>query len=153
MPQHCQPESSISKQPPPSPQCFKKQKLDSQFKKFLDILKQLDINIQLVDALEQMPNYVKFMKDVLTRKIRLGASVNMMAMFVYKQLGIREVRPTIVTLQLADISLAHPDGKIEDVLVRVEKFIFPADFIVLEYEVDIEVPIILGGHFMQQEDL
>ncbi|XP_062115238.1 uncharacterized protein LOC133829548 [Humulus lupulus] len=192
MSQHQHPHSSISKQPPPSPQRFQKQKLDSQFKKFLDMLKQLHINIPLVEALEQIPNYVKFMKDVLTRKRRLGefetvaftkecssflqiklpskmkdlgsftipctignsycgmalcdlgASINLMPMSMYRQLGISEVRPTTVNLQLADRSLAYPDGKIEDVLVKVDKFIFPADFIVLDYEANREIPIILG---------
>ncbi|XP_062100421.1 uncharacterized protein LOC133806320 [Humulus lupulus] len=137
-------DSSISKQPPPFPQHFQKQKLDSQFKKFLDMLKQLHINISLVEAHEKMPNYVKFMKDVLIRK----RSINLMPMSVFKQLGIREVRHTIVNLELADRSLAHPDGKIEDVLVRVDKFIFPADFIVLDYEMDREVPISLGRPFL-----
>ncbi|XP_062094356.1 uncharacterized protein LOC133800415 [Humulus lupulus] len=196
IPQHCQPTSSISKKPPPFPQRFQKQKLDSQLKKFLDMLKQLHINIPLVEALEQMPNYVKFMKDILTRKRRLGefetvaltkecssflqnklppkmkdpgsftipctignsycgmalcdlgASINLMPMSVYRQLGIGEVRPTTVTLQLADRSLAYPDGKIEDVLVKVDKFIFPVDFIVFDYEADREVPIILGRPFL-----
>ncbi|XP_062080310.1 uncharacterized protein LOC133785064 [Humulus lupulus] len=78
----------------------------------------------------------------------LGASINLMPMSIFKQLGIGEVRPTTVTLQLADRSLAHPDGKIEDVLVRVDKFIFPTDFIVLDYEADREVPIILGRPFL-----
>ncbi|XP_062093867.1 uncharacterized protein LOC133799894 [Humulus lupulus] len=78
----------------------------------------------------------------------LGASINLMPMSVFKRLGIGEVRPTTVTLQLADRSLAHPDGKIEHVLVRVDKFIFPADFFVLDYETDIEVPIILGRPFL-----
>ncbi|XP_062075509.1 uncharacterized protein LOC133779577 [Humulus lupulus] len=59
-----------------------------------------------------------------------------------------EVKPTTVTLQLADQSLAHPDGNIDDVLVKVEKFIFLADFIVLDYEADNEVPIILGRPFL-----
>ncbi|XP_062080295.1 uncharacterized protein LOC133785049 [Humulus lupulus] len=144
MPQHKHPDSSISKQPPPFPQRFQKQKLDSQFKKFLDMLKQLHINIPLVEELEQMPNYVKFMKDVLTRK----RSINLMSMSVFMQLGIGQVRPTTVTLQLAYRSLAHPDGKIEDVFVRVDKIIFPTDFIVLDYEADREVPIILGRSFL-----
>ncbi|XP_062112081.1 uncharacterized protein LOC133823377 [Humulus lupulus] len=103
MSQHSRPNSSISKQPPPFPQRFQKQKLDSQFKKFLDMLKQLHINIPLVEALVQMPNYVKFI-------------INLLSMSVFKQLGIEEVRPTIVTLQLADRSLVHPNGKIEYVL-------------------------------------
>ncbi|XP_074376955.1 uncharacterized protein LOC141718468 [Apium graveolens] len=74
----------------------------------------------------------------------LGASINLMPMSVFWKLGIGEVRPTTVTLQLADRSLAHPEGKIEDVLVKVDKFIFPANFIILDYEADREVPIILA---------
>ena len=47
-----------------------------------------------------------------------------------------------------DRSLKHPRGVIEDVLVKVEKFIFPADFIVLDMEEDTEIPIILGRPFL-----
>ena len=64
------------------------------------------------------------------------------------QLGIGEARPTTVTLQLADYSFAHPKGKIEDVLIRVDKFVFPVDFIILDFEADREVPIILGRLFL-----
>ncbi|KAH9792555.1 hypothetical protein KPL71_004168 [Citrus sinensis] len=63
-------------------------------------------------------------------------------------LGVGECRPIIVTLQLAEISHAYPEGKIEDVLVKVDKFIFPVDFIVLDFEADKEVPIILGRPFL-----
>ena len=55
---------------------------------------------------------------------------------------------TIVTLQLADRSLTHLRGIIEDVLVKVDKFIFPADFIILDMQEDKEVPIILGRPFL-----
>ncbi|KAH9801411.1 hypothetical protein KPL71_001016 [Citrus sinensis] len=65
----------------------------------------------------------------------LGASINLMPLSVFKQLGVGEVRPTTVTLQLADRSHAYPEGKIEDVLVKVDKFIFLVDFIVLDFEV------------------
>ncbi|XP_024030537.1 uncharacterized protein LOC112094270 [Morus notabilis] len=78
----------------------------------------------------------------------LGASINLMPMSIFKKLGIGEAWPTTVTLQLADRSLAHPEGKIENVLVKVDKFIFPADFIILDYEADVEVPIILGRPFL-----
>ena len=78
----------------------------------------------------------------------LGASINLMPLSVFKQLRVGECRPTTVTLQLADRSHAYPEGKIEDVLVKVDKFIFPVDFIVLEFEADKEVPIILGRHFL-----
>ncbi|KAL4272518.1 hypothetical protein GQ457_13G017520 [Hibiscus cannabinus] len=57
--------------PPPFPQRLKKQKQDYQFKKFLDILKQVHINLTLVEALQQMPNYAKFLKDMVTRKKRI----------------------------------------------------------------------------------
>ena len=71
-----------------------------------------------------------------------------MPMSVFKQLGIGDAHPTTVTLQLADPSFAHPEGKIEDVIIRVDKFVFPADFIILDLEADREVPIILGRPFL-----
>ncbi|KAA3461789.1 Aspartic peptidase [Gossypium australe] len=54
------------------PQKLRQQKQELQFMKFLDVLKQIHINVPLVEALEQMPNYVKFMKDILSKKKRLG---------------------------------------------------------------------------------
>ena len=63
-------------------------------------------------------------------------------------LGLGEACPSTVTLQLADRSLKHPRGVIEDVLVKVDKFIFPADFIILDMEEDKEIPIILGRPFL-----
>ena len=78
----------------------------------------------------------------------LGANINLMPLSVFKQLGVGECRPTTVTLQLADRSHAYPEGKIEDVLVKVDKFIFPVDFIVLDFEVNKEVPIVLGRPFL-----
>ncbi|XP_062100024.1 uncharacterized protein LOC133805897 [Humulus lupulus] len=72
IPQENATEKPMSKPPPPFPQLFQKQQQDGQFRRFLDVLKQLHINIPLVDALEQMPNYVKFLKDILTKKRRIG---------------------------------------------------------------------------------
>ncbi|KAK8999660.1 hypothetical protein V6N11_065159 [Hibiscus sabdariffa] len=60
------------RQPPPFPQSLKKQKHEYQFKKFFDILKHVHINLPLVEALQQMPNYVKFLKDIVSRKSRIG---------------------------------------------------------------------------------
>ncbi|XP_062113210.1 uncharacterized protein LOC133824344 [Humulus lupulus] len=65
-----------------------------------------------------------------------------------QKLGLGEARPTTVTLQLADRSVKHPRGIIEDVLMKVDKFIFPTDFIVLDMEDDENVPIILGRPFL-----
>ena len=78
----------------------------------------------------------------------LGAIINLMPLSIFRRLGLGEARPTTVTLQLADRSLKHPRGVIEDVLVKVDKFIFPADSIVLDMEEDKEIPIILGRPFL-----
>ncbi|KAK4269794.1 hypothetical protein QN277_022903 [Acacia crassicarpa] len=78
----------------------------------------------------------------------LGASINLMPMSIFKQLAVGEARPTTVTLQLADCSIVLPEGKIEDVLVKVDKFIFPVDFIILDFEADHDVPILLGRPFV-----
>ncbi|XP_022867335.1 uncharacterized protein LOC111387048 [Olea europaea var. sylvestris] len=74
----------------------------------------------------------------------LGASINLMPLSVFRKLDLGEAKATIVTLQLEDRSLTHPRGIIEDVLVKVEKFIFPADFLILDMEEDKDVPLILG---------
>ncbi|XP_062112768.1 uncharacterized protein LOC133823929 [Humulus lupulus] len=71
-----------------------------------------------------------------------------MSLSVFKRLGLGEARPTTVTLQQVDRSLTHPRGIIEDVLVKVDKFIFPADFIVLDMEEDEDVLITLGRPFL-----
>ena len=71
-----------------------------------------------------------------------------MPLSIFRRLGLGEAHPTTVTLQLADRSLKHPRGVIEDVLVKVDKFIFPANFIVLDMEEDKEIPIILGKPFL-----
>ncbi|XP_062109012.1 uncharacterized protein LOC133819717 [Humulus lupulus] len=78
----------------------------------------------------------------------LGASINLMPLSVFGRLGLGEASPTTVTLQLADHSVKHPRGIIKDVLVKVEKFIFPADFIVLDMEEDENAKIILGRPFL-----
>ena len=78
----------------------------------------------------------------------LGASINLMPMSIIKKLNLGEARPTTVTLQLVDRSLTHLCDIIKDVLVKVDKFIFPVDFIILDMEEDKEVPIILKRPFL-----
>ena len=58
--------------PIPYPQCLKRNKLDKQFTKFMEVFKKLHINIPFANALEQMPSYVKFMKNILSKKRRLS---------------------------------------------------------------------------------
>ena len=67
-----------------------------------------------------------------------------MSWSIFKKLKLGEARLMTITLHLADRSLTHPRGIIEDVLVKVDKFIFPTDFIILDMQEDKEVPIILG---------
>ena len=71
-----------------------------------------------------------------------------MPLSIFRRLGLGEARSTTITLQLVDRSLKHPKGVIEVVLVKVDKFIFPTDFIVLDMEEDKEIPIILGRPFL-----
>lgn len=78
----------------------------------------------------------------------LGASINLMPLSIYKKLGLGEARPTTITLQLANRSLAYPRGIVEDILVKVDKFIFPADFIILDMEEDQDILIIHGRPFL-----
>ncbi|XP_019234723.1 PREDICTED: uncharacterized protein LOC109215158 [Nicotiana attenuata] len=186
----------VARPPPPFPQRLQKLRDNAAYKKFLDILKQVQINIPLVDILQEVPKYAKYIKDIVENKRRLteyetvalteecssriqgklpqklkdpgsftiqisigkhavgralcdlGASINLMPLSVFGQLVLGEPRPTTVILQLADCSLAHPEGVTEDVLVQVGSFIFPADFIILDYELDQEVPFILGRPFL-----
>ncbi|KAG5549470.1 hypothetical protein RHGRI_014717 [Rhododendron griersonianum] len=82
----------------------------------------------------------------------LGASVNLLPYSVYLRLGLGDLRPTPVTLQLADRSVRVPKGVVEDVMIQVGEFQFPADFIVLDTcrnpEVLEKTPIILGRPFL-----
>ncbi|XP_052489783.1 uncharacterized protein LOC128042478 [Gossypium raimondii] len=78
----------------------------------------------------------------------LGASINLIPLSTFRKLGIGHMKPTTVALQLVDRSLAQPEGKIKDILVRVDKFIFSADFIILYCKADKKVPIILGRPFL-----
>ena len=77
-----------------------------------------------------------------------GASINLMPLSVARKLCLGELTPTIVTLQMADRTMAKPEGVIEDVLVKVGKFIFPIDFIILDIEEDSQVPLLLGRPFL-----
>jgi len=159
------------------------------------MLKQLSINVPLIEALEQMPGYAKFMKDLVTKKrvvsfendeklqhcsaiskrslvqkkedpgaftipctigkmhfakalCDLGASINLMPLSIYKKLGLGAPKPTAMRLLMADRTVKKPIGVLQDVLVKVGPFIFPADFVILDCEVDFEVPIILGRPFL-----
>ncbi|XP_078176374.1 uncharacterized protein LOC144569775 [Carex rostrata] len=183
--------------PVPFPQRLIECKPDSQFAKFFQMLKQLHIIIPFTDALTQILTYVKFLKDILSNKRRLGghekvklveqcsailssvlppkledpgkfsipctienatikktlcdlgASVSLMPRTIFERMGVGELRPTGMTLQLADSSIRLPLGIVEDVPVLIGKFYVHVDFVVMDMEEDKEIPIILGQPFLK----
>ena len=186
--------------PPPFPQALRSKKKASQQVGILEVLRQVKVNILLLDIIKQVPAYAKFLKDLCTIKKGLGiekksflteqviaiiqsknpvkykdpgsptisvniegtsidkalldlrASVNLLPYSVYKQLGLGELKPTNITLSLVDRSVNIPKGIVDDVLVKVDKFYYPVDFVVLDTEPIASgpnhMPIILGRPFL-----
>ena len=164
------------------------------------MLRQVKVNIPLLDMIKQVPTYAKFLKDLckvkkglgiekkafLTEQVSaiiqsktpvkykdpgsptisvniggtcidkalldLGTSVNLLPYSLYKQLSLGELKPTNITLSLADRSVKIPKGIVKDVLVKVDKFYYPVDFVVLDTEPIASgpnnVPINLGRPFL-----
>ena len=185
---------------PPFPQALRKKKSSVNQTEMLEVLRQVKVNIPLLDMIKQVPTYTKFLKDLCTVKmglnvnkkaflteqvsaiiecktpvkykdpgcpiisvniggisvekalLDLGASVNLLPYSMYKQLGLGELKPTSITLSLADRSIKIPKGTIEDVLIQVDRFYYLVDFVVLDTEpVAVgpnHVPIILGRPFL-----
>nr|GFA82536.1 reverse transcriptase domain-containing protein [Tanacetum cinerariifolium] len=79
----------------------------------------------------------------------LGASINLMPLSVWKKLGLPDLILTRMTLELANRAICTPDGIARDVFVPVGKFTFPANFVVVNYESDPKVPLILGRPFLR----
>ena len=77
-----------------------------------------------------------------------GANINLMSLSVVKRLSLGEITPTTMTLQMADVTLAQPEGILEDVLIKVGKFIFPVDFVVIDIEEDKQISLLLGRPFL-----
>ncbi|KAH1265253.1 hypothetical protein GmHk_01G000997 [Glycine max] len=180
----------------PYPMVPSKKEKDRHLARFLDIFRKLEITMPFREALQQMPLYSKFLKDMLIRKhkyihqenivvegncsvviqkilspkhkdpgsvtipcsigevtvgkalIDLGANINLMPLSMCRRLEELEIMPTRMTLQLVDCSITRPYGVIEEVLVRVTHFIFPADFVVMDICEDNDIPVILGRPFM-----
>ena len=185
---------------PPFPQSLKTKKKAINQAEILEVLRQVKVNIPLLDMIKKVPTYAKFLKDLCTVKKRLnidkkgflteqvsaiiqcktpmkykdpgcltisvniggicvekalldlGASVNLLPYSMYRQLGLGELKPTSITLSLADRSVKIPKGTVEDVLIQVDKFYYPVDFVVLDTEPVAAganyVPIILGRPFL-----
>ena len=186
--------------PPHFPQALRKRKKSVNQTEILEVLRQVKVNIPLLNMIKQVPTYAKFLKDLCTVKrgfnvnkkaflteqvsaiiecknpmkykdpgcptisvnigvtcvekalLDLGASVNLLPFSMYKQLGLSELKPTTITLSLSARSIKIPKGTIEDVLIQVDKFYYPVDFLMLDTEpVAVganHVPIILGRTFL-----
>ncbi|XP_049391527.1 uncharacterized protein LOC125855924 [Solanum stenotomum] len=78
----------------------------------------------------------------------LGANINLMPYAIYKQLGLGEPKATTMRLLMANRSIKHPVGILYDILVKVDRFIFTNDFVILDCEINAEIPIILGRPFL-----
>nr|GEY21649.1 hypothetical protein [Tanacetum cinerariifolium] len=120
------------------------EKDEVQIHKFWQMFKQLHINVTLADALILMPNELK-----CKALADLGASINLMPLSVWKKLGLPEIISTRMTLELANRAICTPAGIARDVFVLVGKFTFPADFVIVDYESDPRVPLILGRPFLR----
>ena len=77
-----------------------------------------------------------------------GASINLMPLSVVQRLNLGELTLTTITLKMADRLMSQPEGVLEDVLVKVRKFIFLVDFVIMQMEEDTQVPLLLGRPFL-----
>ncbi|GJV98411.1 reverse transcriptase domain-containing protein [Tanacetum coccineum] len=129
-----------------------REKANNQMLKFLQIFQRLHFDISFTDALLHMPKFASTFKSLLNECLalaNLGASINLMPLFVWKKLSLPELTPTRMTLELANRSVSYPKGVAEDVFVKVGTFYFPSDFVVVDYDVDPRVPLILGRPFLR----
>nr|GEX53345.1 hypothetical protein [Tanacetum cinerariifolium] len=146
------------------------EKDDIQIQKFWNMFKQLHLNITLAEALVLMPKYQKMLKALLSNKEKLRELANTplkenCSAVILKKLpeklrdpgkflilcgfSLPDLIPTRMTLELANRAICMPDGIVRDVFVPVGKFTFPADFVVVDYESDPRVPLILGRPFLR----
>ncbi|XP_026458722.1 uncharacterized protein LOC113359273 [Papaver somniferum] len=99
----------------PFPQRLVKQKKGTHYNEMLEMFKRVNINIPFIEAIKQIPAYAKFLKDLCTQKRKLNVHKRA---FLAEHLGLGELKPTPITLQLADRSIKVPRGVVEDVLIK-----------------------------------
>nr|GFA37012.1 reverse transcriptase domain-containing protein [Tanacetum cinerariifolium] len=145
-----------------------REKATNQMDKFFQIFQDLHFDISFVDALILMPKFASTIKSLLTNKDKLfelakiPLNENCSAMLLKElpeklgdpgkflfHLSLPELTPTRMTLELADRSITHPKGVAKDIFVKVGKFQFPTDFVVVDFQVDPFVPLILGRSFLR----
>ncbi|GJZ30492.1 reverse transcriptase domain-containing protein [Tanacetum coccineum] len=113
-----------------------------------DVVVRVDgVRITQCPALEEKRFH--FHGNSKTKSKENRASINLLPHSIYKKLGLEALTPTRMTLELANRSITHPMGIAEDVVVRVDGFTFLADFVVVNFEPDPRVPIILGRPFLR----
>nr|GEZ68381.1 reverse transcriptase domain-containing protein [Tanacetum cinerariifolium] len=129
---------------------------NEQIEKFYEIFKDMSFKISFRDALTLMPKFASTLKALIGNKEKLnkmartpmnehylGASINLMPFFVWEALLLPELTPTCMTLELADRSVTKPIGIAKDVSFKFGVFQFPVDFVVVDFEPDPRVPLIL----------
>ncbi|XP_016168325.1 uncharacterized protein LOC107610848 [Arachis ipaensis] len=137
---------------------------EEQMARFLPILRKMKANSSHAEILEKDPPSMACLKAskgdetvVLTKEwtitfdkalCDLGSSINLMPLFLMKRLGIQNVLPAKISLEMADKSLKRAYGMVEDVLVKVEDLYVPADFVILDTKEDRDDSIILGRPFL-----
>nr|GEU40359.1 reverse transcriptase domain-containing protein [Tanacetum cinerariifolium] len=142
-----------------------REKANNQIEKFYQIFKDMSFEISFADSLILMPKFASTLKALIGNKEKpcqffdsmaeclaladLGASINLMPFSVWKRISLPDLTPTCMTLELADRSISRPVGVAEDVYVKVGSFHFPADFVVVDFDADPRVPLILGRSFLK----
>nr|GEV78108.1 reverse transcriptase domain-containing protein [Tanacetum cinerariifolium] len=136
-----------------------REKATNQMEKFFQIFYDLHFDISFADALLLMPKFASTIKNLHTTKDKLfelakvPLNENRSAMLLKnlpEKLGdLGKTYSTRMTLELADRSITHPKGVAEDVFVKVGKFYFPTDFVDVDFEADLKVPLILGISFLR----
>nr|GEZ81896.1 reverse transcriptase domain-containing protein [Tanacetum cinerariifolium] len=135
---------------------------NEQIEKFYEIFKEMSFEISFTDPLILMPKIASTLKALIGNKEKLsemarttmnehylGASINLMPFSVWEGLSLPKLTPTCMTLKLADRSVSKPIGIAKYVSFKVGVFHFPADFVVVDFEPDPRVPLILRSCFLK----
>ncbi|GJZ36932.1 reverse transcriptase domain-containing protein [Tanacetum coccineum] len=170
--------------------------MEAQYEKVLDMIQAVRINVPHVDVLARMPNYGKFLKELVSNKHKteqissaflinessamiqnkvlpklgdpgsflilcnfnkafscnaladLSASINLMPYSLYAKLSLKTLKPTKMSIRLADLPFQYHIGIVKSMLVEVGKFTFLVDFVILEMQEDSKVPLILRRPFL-----
>ncbi|XP_027071749.2 uncharacterized protein [Coffea arabica] len=152
---------TVKTNPPPFPSRLEKSKKQDKEKKILEMFRKVEINIPLLDAIKQVPKYAKFLRDLCVNRRRLRGDERIIVGENVSAVLQRKLPPkcgdpgplkeTGIIIKLADRTNAYPDGLVEDVLVKVNDLVFPADFYVLDMDDDHSPdpsPLLLGRPFM-----